>query len=294
MARKVIKYLVIAIVAVNVAILAIVFLGKPPPPRPLPSPNGYDDFVKAGRMVTSSTNDYSNMSREELGVLISTNEEALKLVRTGLSHECRVPVEYSVEYANALPNNLSFIKKLALLMLAEGRLAELEGRTNDAIKIYLDGVRFGQECDRGGLLISKLVGIACEAIPLRALDALVDAVGAPQARKIVQALETVDSKEPPFTEVLDEEKRWSHDTFGLQGRIVALFQGKQLKQGMDRAQQKAEADTRHRRRTMVAFAERAYELEHGKRAQSIADLVPSYLKAIPKDPTTGATLDESP
>ena len=41
---------------------------------------------------------------------------------------------------------------------------------------------------------------------------------------------------------------------------------------------------------MADFATRAYELEKGKSPQSWMDLVPDYLKGIPKDPVTGSNL----
>jgi hypothetical protein len=37
---------------------------------------------------------------------------------------------------------------------------------------------------------------------------------------------------------------------------------------------------------MINAAARAFELEKGRPPQSIADLVPDYLKAVPKDPVT--------
>ena len=297
MARRIIKFILIAIAVGGAAVIGMVLLSEKPPARhAVPNPNGYDDFVKAGRLATPIpyTNDYRTMSREELTSVVSTNEEALKLVRSGLSHECRVPDDYSEDYFDRRLPDISNMTDLAQLLGAEGRLAELEGRTNDAIKVYLDGVRFAEECDRGGTLISKLVGVICEGTQLKALDVLVDAVDAPQARKVAKALEMVDASEPPFAEFVDEEKRFSHEVHGLRGQIMALRQRKELKQNMDRCQQKVDANTRHRRRVMVAFAARAYELEHGKRPQSLADLVPTYLKAIPKDPTTGANLVYSP
>ena len=49
-----------------------------------------------------------------------------------------------------------------------------------------------------------------------------------------------------------------------------------------------------RRRTMLSFAARAYELEHGKPPASAADLVPAYLKTIPQDPNTGTNMVYSP
>ena len=41
---------------------------------------------------------------------------------------------------------------------------------------------------------------------------------------------------------------------------------------------------------MVDFAARAFELQKGKPAASVTNLVPDYLKAVPKNPVTGSNL----
>ena len=43
-------------------------------------------------------------------------------------------------------------------------------------------------------------------------------------------------------------------------------------------------------RNLIDLAARALELEKDRRPQSAKELVPEYLKAIPKDPATGADL----
>lgn len=45
-----------------------------------------------------------------------------------------------------------------------------------------------------------------------------------------------------------------------------------------------------RHELMLLFAARAYELDHGKPPARAADLVPEYLKAVPKDPETGVEM----
>lgn len=51
---------------------------------------------------------------------------------------------------------------------------------------------------------------------------------------------------------------------------------------------------RRRRQLMLNLASRAYELEHGKRPLRVEELVPSYLRAVPKDPETGTNLALNP
>ena len=60
--------------------------------------------------------------------------------------------------------DLADLKRLAHLLTDEGRLREMENGSADAAHSYLDAIRFGNEMSRGGFIINRLVGVACEAI----------------------------------------------------------------------------------------------------------------------------------
>jgi hypothetical protein len=288
MARKVLIYVVLAVIAVNLAIVAVVFTGgNAPAARPLPNPNGYDDFVKAGENMTGNVDDYETMSKEELTALVATNAEALKLMRAGLGMPCLVPVEYLTNYSAVLVSNVTSFRQLGMLLRAQGRLAELEGRTNDAADIYLEADKFGQESARGGLLISRLVGAGCEKMALNSLGSLTDGLGAQKCREAGKALEETDFGEEPIQTTFNREKLLNHKMFGLRSVIVTLFMHKEIRQNQERAITVMQMMQHSRRDVMLAFAARAYELEKGKKPQSVSDLVPEYLKSVPKDPMTG-------
>src|SRR5258708_7428372 len=87
----------IAMVAALLAFLAL-RPATPFPPVPLPTPNGYDDFLKAGRVASATTMDYRSMSQQELREFVIQNTEALKVLRAGLAKDSRVPIEFSVDY----------------------------------------------------------------------------------------------------------------------------------------------------------------------------------------------------
>jgi hypothetical protein len=295
MANKVIKYVVLAVIVANVIIIAYVFVGgSAPPPKPLPNPNGYDDFVKAGEMVKGNVVDYDKMGKEELAALVATNAEALKLLRLGLSRECREPTDFSQDYIDKRVPEFTSFKQLVVLVCAEGRLAELDGHTNDAVDDYLDGIRFGVEFSRGGLLIAKLVGIACENIAMSSLQSLIKSLDADKCRDVAQALQTIDAREEPITETLQNEKLWVRKTYGLRGQIENLVMRSEAEKPRVIAAAKSHRTQLKRRQTMLEFAARAYELEKGKPPKSAADLVPDYLKAVPNDPVTGKDLGLGP
>jgi hypothetical protein len=291
-ARKVLIYVVLVVVAVNLAIVAVVFTGDNKPAKPLPNPNGYDDFVKAGQMIRPGYSyDYLQMTKEILVGYVESNEPALALVRQGLQKECRVPENYSAVTFGGSVMDLMQMKGLALDLCAEGRLKALQGKTNDAVSNYLDAIRFGQESSRGGVIIVKLVGIACETSGSKDLLSLIGGMDGIHCRETVNALETLDGKEEPVAENLEQEAKWNRAANSLRERIMDLFQYKTIHKEKEDFVKKFNENVLRRRRTAIDFAARAYELEKGKPPQSVTDLVPDYLKAVPKDRVTGKDLE---
>jgi len=290
-ARKFFTYLILLVVAANLALVAYVFLSAPEPkPIPMPNPNGYDDFVKATPVMGTNYYAYDKMDLKELAALVSTNEEALTLLHLGLSRECRVPDDYSTNFIATMIPALSIFKQSVFLLCAEGKLAEREGKTNDAVKIYLDAARFSQESTRGGLIIHKLVAIACQAIAFKPLAALHESLDAKQCGEIARVLEDMDAKAEPVEESLAHEKDFGRRMGGISYPVLKLLSYKQESASRQRFMQKFNSSQAYRRRVMLDFAERAYELEKGQRPASPADLVPAYLKAIPQDPMTGTNM----
>ena len=103
----------------------------PPPPLaspPLPSPNGYDDFVKAGQMITGNFGNYLNLSGEKLRPLMAANTEAIKLGKLGLTRKCRVPIQYSAAFRDGHTADYVAVRRLAIALSVEGKLAEMENR----------------------------------------------------------------------------------------------------------------------------------------------------------------------
>lgn len=181
-----------------------------------------------------------------------------------------------------------------MLFLAEGRLALLEGRTNDAVNAYLDGIHFAQEFSRGGLLVSRITSIDCEAMISKQLTPLAGGLSATNCRTIATALETLDTKEEPIQETLHQEAAWTRKQYGIRGQIEKLFTYKQDKSSRDKLIAEDQSRARQRRQLMIAAAARAYQSDTGKRPQRAADLVPKYLGAVPKDPATGKDLSLGP
>jgi hypothetical protein len=251
----------------------------------LPSPNGYNDFVAAGKMVSDDYSSYTEKSQQELKEFLSKNSEAIKLARRGLTRECRVPLVYSFTDPSFL-QNLGKLKAVAFIFTAEGRLAQLENRPADAAESYVSAIRFGLRAGQGGLMIHSLVGVAIEAIGSTPLEKMIPSLDANQCRGVAATLESADAEREPLETMLESERQWSRRAYGWRSRIMGLIHFKALQLSKQRFVSKVTSRQIGTRMLMLKLAARAYELEKGERPKSAADLVPGYLKSIPQDPIT--------
>lgn len=284
---------IILLVLIGVCLLALpatlIIVWTRPPAAPLPSPNGYDDLVKAGRTLPDvAISEYRDLSYDQLRDLVSTNSEAVAMLRVGLSRACRVPPIYSREQLRNHFGERHELIRLALALAAEGRLALLDGRTKDAVKTYLDLVRFAHESSRGGLVPDAVGRSWEEALGLAGLRNLQDTLDASQSRQIAKTLEEADARRQPWSEFSRRDTAYM-----LRAELLALF-SQENREAIKQFQTRFLEIEKQRRQTMVDFAARAYELDKGHSPASAADLVPEYLKAVPQDPVTGTNMVYTP
>jgi hypothetical protein len=267
--------------------VSLLLLWLIPPAAPslvLPNPNGYDDFQKAIAVYQGPTPDVSNADLEDLRTHVERNREALQWVRAGLGHQCRLPVQYTELYRDRMMQELAGLKGLAQLLKAEGKVAEEDNRLGEAVNSYLETIRFGQESVRGGLLIHKLVGLACEAIGLQPLEQLQTRLSAQDCKKVVKTLEAIDRNRESVESILADEKAWGR-RIGGGWRYFLTY--RMLKPAHQKFEQKHKTTEARRRRLLVDAAVRWYQLENVSPSKSLSELVPRYLSAVPEDPLTG-------
>jgi hypothetical protein len=278
--------------------LLFCFIGSSKPATPaVPNPNGYDDFVRAAQLLIGAPRDYGSMAFDELRGLVTTNREVLHLVNQGLNRQCRVALDFVNTNAADHLKTLSELKRVGQLMAAQGWLAQLEGRTNDAVSSYLDTIRFGQECSRGGPGIDRVVGIASESMGVTALRQLAGNLDAKRSREAAKALEKIHHHRPPLADTLNTEKQLFLSYSTLFQRIRARIPIPAINPTRTYYQSltiKARAIEFQTKQLLIELAAHAYKLEHGRSPSSLLALVPSYLSAVPIDPETGTSMDFLP
>jgi hypothetical protein len=301
MPKKLLKPVAVFGLVVIVALLgARILLPKPPEPPPLPQPNGYDDFAKAGQMLSGEPRPYRQLTLAELQQLVSSNATAMQLVRQGLTKECRLPLKYSLDYVSNRVEEVMSFRGISDTMLAEGRLAVLENRPEDAAWVFVEAIHFGCEISRGGVALDRLLGSACEIAAGEELKRVIPVLQAGSSHHVLSNLEAIIASKEPLDEVVRREALWSRRAHGWRGWIdrfseaVTTRSPRPLTGQVDLWGGMVHSRELELRRVMITVAAHAYELEKGQPPKTVADLVPAYLKAIPKDPVTGANLVYTP
>jgi len=267
------------------------FFFLPPKAEPLPHPNGYDDFVAAGKMLKGNVPDEKTGTLEECREFVSANREALARGRLGLTRECRVPTEYSSTWLQSHLNQIMATRQLGHAFCVEGELAELEKRPVDAASSYLTAIKMGAMLAHGGVMIDGLIATACEGEGEIFLEREVRTLNIEQSRKLITELEKVESEQEPSAQIIKHEKRWVMGTLrsigGIKTFVSESVATRSLKPGD--AMQKvfsAEYGTRLQwtLQLKAKLAAHAYSLEKGRLPTSWNDLVPAYLKSVPNVP----------
>jgi hypothetical protein len=264
--------------------------GPLPPLQPLPRPNGYDDLTRAGQQLSDTTENLAAVDEESLRAIVASNAAALWLARTGLSNECRVPLQFSRDYWTNHIQDLVALRRLAQAFAAEGRLAESEGRFRDAARTDLDAIRLGIEAGRGGTMADGMVGIAIQSFGLQPLQNISGQLDARTCRETAAALEALREQSPAWADWMQQDNAWSRRAYGWREPWLKWIHFSARKRNLQRAIDKMNSTQHDENQLMIDLAARAYELEKGRYPASPADLVPDYLKAVPQDPLTGTNL----
>lgn len=208
----------------------VVNVPEPPPP---PNPNALDIYVAAQGLKVASipvnggqhmltTDDVQNcihagkigVPKEwgasakppklaDLQALMAKNAPVLAKAQQGFACEYREIPSRSI---NTLYPHLSKLRDLARIMAADGNVKCASGDWDGGAERYLDVIRMGNDCPRGGVMISMLLCVALQAIGRKEAWSTLDHVSGDEARRAARRLEEMAARRVPYADVLREEK----------------------------------------------------------------------------------------
>ncbi len=283
--------------ALGVATLGIVFLPAsvwvillhrvPIPREEVPEPNAYVQLVQAGRAVKAVWPASKPATQAQLRAAVEAFAPGLADARLVLQKPGRVPIDYGQPAKAARPrDSYSAMNHLGGAFAVEGRLAESENRIDDALVSYRDLFLLARQSGRGGLPRDLWPRREAEWRAMRDVDGLRQR---PDSRQCVAWIRLLGEQERLDESVADAKIRelantdWtSHWSERLRLRF---------RRTMDRLRGEPDALARRhtyyvaaRRLLACSLAVRAYCADEEGLPDSLQQLVPKYLPAVPLDP----------
>lgn len=256
---------------------------------PVPQDNSYTALLTDAEKIVKPSGDVVDLSTDELKNWLEQNhlatEAATRILEKG---NIAVPLSTERDWMKKHREEIKSFRNLAISYSLESRLLNLNGHTNSQPALNL--IRLGQAICRGGVKADVVNGLTLEVLGVGLLQANLAGLDAAECRKAAQFLEEQETHRETALQVLQNEKTWLDASYGLVSRILGFADAKENEKNQ------SEFTIRYHRtrgltsRLMVRLAARAYELDNGKPAATVVDLVPSYLKKIPQDPETGKTV----
>jgi hypothetical protein len=272
------------------AIVPLVLLYKLMTPMPipnveLPNPNGFDDYIAAGKMIgpasAAKLGRWDLLSDAQLRVELA-HYAAYDRMRDGFSKESWNPYVFKPwprEEAQAL-------HQLSCAIRAQSELAQ---RTNDLaleIETIVDELRIAQAEIRGSASNDYFVGSGpayFEPDLYRNLWNLRERLSSKQCVELAAELTAIGRGRESW-EIRDKRRRIIEENAGWERHarsILFHWSGRDSELGRRDEHLRLVAQLRV---LIVALGTRAFELENGRLPTTLAELVPKYLSEIPDDP----------
>ena len=249
----------------------------------LPDPNGYDDLERACKSLEGvAMPDPDAATPEELTAFIRDNGEVFDLIRLGLSRESRVPVAYT--NADWLRPDIMECRRLALALTIEGKLAEADERIADALTSYLDILRMGRSASFGGRPMDAHFGADAESTCVDRLASIAKALPRNHIPSVLATLQELDQRREPWESISYRERAWWGHAASRAER--ALVFAMSWDSNLDTKSFVTRQQTRLRL-LIPKLAIKCYQADHHRLPDTLADLVPKYLDAVPTDPYNG-------
>jgi hypothetical protein len=246
----------------------------PIPPSELPTPNGYDRLVAIGRELSQQ------------GLTPKRRDELVIQARDALRLPSLVTVNYS---SQTVFDSLQALRGLARALHAEAQGQEASGDTASAVATYLDLLELGDRTERGGTYFDFGVGIAFQSMAARSLSRIVPSLSADECRKLMERIQRFEEQLEPLDDML--ERQYVYARIGWYDRWFEAVETLSRTHRTRRQAIEARSIAQGWLRVLVCeLSVQRYYAERGQFPDSLDQLVPAYLDAVPDDPFDGGPI----
>lgn len=257
-------------------------------PVALPDPNGYDDLVKAGREVElpGVIKGYYNEQklavwRREAEPIVDANRGALDQLRPALTREIVAPRFWLEGDETTRHDDLAGIQDLARLAHLAALIDWRQGRTEAAVKRELEIVRLGHEIMRGGIHFDLYQGRFATSWGLKGLSRRSGQLDSEACRQAAVELIKIDEGRERIDRIDSGNQLYLVASERLINRVLDFPAARKAKR---RARYWNNVGRVQLNLCALNLAIRAHQLDEGKFPETLEELIPEQLVAIPEDP----------
>ncbi len=174
-----------------------------PPVIEMPEPNSYHLYQLAFDLLEEFETPAQDDTDENVRASIEGFDLAYQALQQAQMGECRFPPLADPE--QIFPE-LASTRNACRFMVANARVNVLDGRMAQAALDSVSCVRIGAAASSNGILIGGLVSIACEAIGLRQLEAIIPGLQPDECRVAIEALRAAQAHRVALPEVMQGEQ----------------------------------------------------------------------------------------
>lgn len=253
---------------------------------PLLADNGYLDLLSAAEMVADGPFNIETLSGSALRQYLDEHRAALRLVDECLKRPFQAML-YDRMNDTSLQIESQKLERLSQVISARGGLALEEGDVAGAVESYLADIELGAAVCRGGVFMHDGFGFRAELLGAEGLQKIVGRLDKDACRNLRERLTEIDAgREPAERSVLREHfyfaraHPWKYRKNALAYALVP-----DEPDTLDALCLAVGAEKRARLRLLIThLALREFWLETNRYPDTLEELVPRYLPAVPLDP----------
>lgn len=253
--------------------------------EPMPEPNGYEYFIRAGNMVSYDRNLMTNdndlaWSRP----IYDSNQLALAEFRRGMEFECRVPrLPTDEDSWQSFFHEMRSVMQLVTVLRAQAVILKSAERHEQAARCGMELIRFGHKTRRGGVVLNAMTSNAAILSGGEILQMDRHHLDARTLRSLCGELLELDANRESYDEILTRDRKVNRAIhFRLEDIPDRLKESVDFKTKRQIRFHQVSARTRSRL-LIVELALEAFLKERGAYPRELADLTPDILKAVPLD-----------
>ena len=258
----------------------------PIPQIELPSPNGYDDLVAAGKLADSRLiNFWGETPIEQLVAGLPKFANVYERAELGFSRTVRVPVKF--ESYDVDVDSCGALRSLARAFGARGDVHLASGDIEKTMDDYLTISMLGSQSRNGGVLIHWMVATAIDGVGEHALYQIHKQMNASQCLRAIETYAEIESSTDSLEKILYRERVWCERAYGFYGRLSVILDDLVEEGHWSNLQIENVIAPRYRAKhqlLLTTLAIRAYDDVHGTLPTNLAQLVPEFLEQLPLDP----------